>query len=416
VSGETTEERHPTERDILRDRHDQQEAAILRVTLTPREIAERIRRDIVGQDDTVETLASALHTHLLAFRLDARDALLGDLPKQVTCLIGPSGSGKTAVVRSLAALSLLPFHIADMTQLTESGWQGTSVDDLVATLIERAWCSLRLAAWGILALDELDKTRTVPMSVRDISGIGAQQSLLRLADDHGELYLHSTVNSQGQSRRYSGPFPVDHLFVVAAGVFDGLDEIVARRVHGRRSIGFGTPSGDPRDDAERRADLMSQVTHEDLVDFGLIEELVNRVTTLCVLRPLSRESLKHILRDVPGGPVRSLQRTAQAMGFTLRWTPALLDAVVEESTRTGQAARGLSTIAHRVCRRVMYEVPDRIGGTRTQTAIVTLGVDAMRDGSYRLEWRAATPARGSVRRLVMDDAGGEGDGTQSGAG
>jgi ATP-dependent protease Clp ATPase subunit len=162
---------------------------------------------------------------------------------------------------------------------------------------------------------------------------------------------------------------------------------------------------------------MSQVMHEDLVAWGMCEELMNRFTSICVLRPLSAQNLKQILMETTTSPLRSLQRTAEAIGFRLRWTPALVDAVVAESLTMGQAARGLSTIAQRVCRRVMFEVPDRLRGTRTQTAVVTLGVEAIREGSYRLDWRAGRRAQSTPQRLVADDeAAGEGDGVGSSAG
>jgi ATP-dependent protease Clp ATPase subunit len=157
---------------------------------------------------------------------------------------------------------------------------------------------------------------------------------------------------------------------------------------------------------------MSQVTHEDLVAWGMCEELMNSFTSICVLRPLSSASLKHILRDTSNGPLQSLQRTAEAIGFRLRWTPALADAVVEESLTIGQAARGLSTVAQRVCRRVMYEVPDRIRGTRTQTAVVTQGVEAIRDGSYRLGWQQRGRSGKGPGGVVTDD-GKAGDGREA---
>jgi ATP-dependent protease Clp ATPase subunit len=419
VSDETTEERRPTEQDILRERYHRQVDAIVRADWTPTEIAKRLRREVVGQDDAVVTLAGVLHRHLLTLRLDYHRSGLAPPPcKQPCLLVGDPGVGKTKLATELANLTQLGSVIADTSQLTEQGFIGNHAQDYCLELLEKSNFSLWLAEHGLIYCDEVDKCRIQPTTTRDVSGSGSQDSLLTLTAATGEVYCQGVTNGPNASRRYQGPFDVSRLMVIAGGAFsDGLHEVVAKRLRGKRGLGFGcavverTP-----DDAQRRADLLEAVTADDLQAYGLKAELVSRLATICVLRPLTREQMLSILAVVPSGPVRTTRRLCTLMGFDLRFTRPLLSTIVEEAMGAGLGARALAGITHRVCRRAMHEVPERVLGTRTQTAVVTLGVDAIRDGSYKLEWRAATPARGSVRRLVMDDAGGEGDGTQSGAG
>jgi len=419
-----TKDQRIKEEDFLRERYRQQIAAIVEADWPPTEIARRLRREVVGQDDAVVTLAGVLHRHLLTLRLDREQSPQAPPPcKQPVLLIGGSGVGKTKLVTELSRLTSLPAVIADTSQLTEAGYVGNSVDDYCAELIEKSQMNIWLAGHGLVYADEVDKLRLQTTFGRDVSGGGAQDSLLKLLDASGEIYCHGVSNGPMTSKRYQGPFEVGRLMVVAGGAFlggtssgPGLHEIIARRLRGRRSIGFGAGAPQTHDDAQRRADLLEAVTADDLVQFGLKAELCGRLATVCVLRPLTREQMLRILAVVPGGPVRTTRRLCSVMGFGVRFTRPLLSAIVDEAMTVGLGARALSGLTERTCRRALYEMPERIRGTRTQTAVVTLDVDALRDGSYVLEWKRRRTKTRSRKLVAQDEATGEDDRAAAGTG
>ena len=424
MSDETSRDQGRTEEEnILRERYHRQIAAITRATWPPTEIARRLRQEVVGQDEAITMLAGVLHRHLLTLRAECdRPAIPPPSCKTPCLLIGDSGVGKTKLVTEVAKLTSLPAVIADTSQLTEAGFVGSSVDDYCAELIEKSNMSLWLSARGLVYADELDKCRIQPTLTRDVSGGGAQDSLLKLCDASGEIYCHGVTNGPQTSKRYVGPFEVGRLMVIAGGAFGGhgglsLYDIIARRLQGRRSIGFGTAAPQGLDDAQRRAGVLERVSADDLVAYGMKVELVSRLATICVLRPLTAEQMMRILAVVPGGPVRTTRRLCELMGFEIRLTRPLLSTIVDEAMSAGLGARALAGITERACRRALYEVPQRIRGTRTQKAIVTLGVGALRDGEYRLEWRASRRSEKTPRRLIGgDDAAGEADESGTNAG
>ena len=408
MSDEPTKEQEPTEMDILRERHRQQMSAILKADWPPTEIARRLWREVVGQDEAVTTLAGVLHRHLLTLRLDYQRLIPAPPPcKTPVLLIGASGCGKTMLVTQLAAMTQIPHCIADTSQLTEQGFVGSHSQDYCLELLERANFHLSLAEHGLLFCDEIDKCRIQATATRDVSGAGAQDSLLKLTDARGEVFCQGTANGPQTARRYTGPFEVSRLMIIAGGAFSGLDEIIARRLRGRKSLGFGSATPQIWDDAQRRADLLEAVTADDLQTYGMKAELISRLATICVLRPLTREQMLRILAVVPSGPVRTTRRICSLIGFDLRLTRPLLSMIVDEAMTAGLGARALAGITHRVCRRVMYEMPERIRGTVTQKAVVTLGVDAMVDGSYKLEWTTVKRGRETLKRLVRDDDAGD---------
>lgn len=402
-----TKDTKSQEDDILRERYLEQIEAIVAADWPPTEIARRLRQEVVGQEEAVTTLAGVLHRHLLTLRLDREASPDAPPPcKQPCLLIGDSGTGKTKLVTELAKLTSLPAVIADTSQLTEAGFQGNSVDDYCAELIEKSHMNIWLGAHGLVYADELDKCRIQPTTTRDVSGAGSQDSLLKLCDASGEIYCHGVSNGPMAARRYQGPFEVGRLMIVAGGAFtNGLHEIIARRCGQRRTIGFAAGQPQTVDDAQRRADLLEAVTAEDLVQYGLKVELIARLATVCVLRPLTADQMLQVLAVVPSGPVQTAVRMASTIGFDVHFTHPLLVAIVEEAMRAGLGARALFGITHRVCQPVMYEMPERIAGTRTRRAVVTLGVDALRDGSYRVEWKR----RPTRTRRVPADADAEGE-------
>lgn len=412
MSDRSTKNTKPNEDDILRQRHLEQIAAIIAADWPPTEIARRLRQEVVGQEEAVATLAGVLHRHLLTLRLDRESSPQAPPPcKQPVLLIGDSGTGKTKLVTELSRLTSLPAVIADTSQLTEAGFTGNSVDDYAAELIEKSNMNLWLGAHGLVYADELDKCRIQPTNTRDVSGAGSQDSLLKLCDASGEIYCHGVSNGPMGARRYQGPFEVGRLMIVAGGAFqNGLHEIIARRLGERRTIGFGSGQARTPDDSQRRADLLEAVTGEDLVEYGMKIELIARLATVCVLRPLTRDQMLQVLAVVPSGPVQTAVQVASTVGFDLHFAHPLLVAIVDEAMRAGLGARALFGITHRVCQRVMFEVPEQISGTRTQRAVVTLDLDALRDGSYKLEWQRR-PTKARSRRLAAEDdtAGDDGE-------
>ena len=390
------------------DARQRQQLAHARVTamliwhLKPRDIARLVRQQVVGQDEAVETLSVGLHHHVVRFcshHLSPTAPL--SVPKETILLIGPSGCGKSLLASTLADMTELPFVSADMTQLTEAGWVGTNVDDLVASLYERSDRCLDLSQWGVMLIDEIDKCRARQGSGRDISGEGAQEALLRLLDHRGEIIVRSRVGAGPDSYGWCGSFDVSHLMVIAAGAFVGLEDIIRRRLQGKRRLGFAatraTRSGDELSDHG----ALRQVTPEDLIAYGMKPELIGRIGSVVVVCPLGRDALRCILTESPQGPIQTQRRLAAAQGFELEFTPALVEALLDQAESAGLGARSLFSGVRGACRRAWFEVPSLLEGRRGD-GTVTLDEGALTDGSYQLrlemEVRIIRPSRPAGKR------------------
>ncbi|MEN6546539.1 MAG: AAA family ATPase, partial [Armatimonadia bacterium] len=306
-----------------------------------------------------------------------------------TLLIGPSGSGKTLLATRAARLAGLPYACHDLTSLTATGWVGMNTNDLLTALITRAEGQFPIARHGLLFLDEVDKLRSRETVGVDVGGQGAQRCLLALLDG-GQVEIEWPPTGPRDGRAWH-PFSCARLLTILAGAFAGLDEIIAKRVGGKRRLGFA--AGQTCEPVARH-DLLCQVTAEDLIAYGMIPDLVGRLN-IVVMRELPREALRDILVKAPDGPLAIQQRMASREGYHLKLTDDLVEAIVDRAVTQGLGARPLHAMLSQACRSAAYEVPSRINPLADGRYTVELGVGALLDGAYQLSHRRARRSAGS---------------------
>lgn len=359
--------------------------------LTPPQISERIKRYCIGQDATVDTLAVSVYQHLIRCRRHTGGwAPFGrrwHIPP--TLLMGPSGCGKSTLIRAIGRTTRLPVYVADATRLTEEGYVGESASDWLRGLLNAADGHVPSAEHGILLIDELDKRRAwggrSRSTNRDVTGSGAQEGLLALISGSGHTMVE--VGSKGEDGPYRMRIPVrtDHLFIIAAGAFEGIDEIIRTRLSGPRRIGFGAPAASPHE--EPATDLLTRVIPEDLIAYGLNRQLVARFEKCLVMQELSTEALRGILCDAADGPIQTQNALAQELRFEFEFSEPLIDLIVAEAACSGLGARALWGLAHTATQRAWYEVPGRLRNEDVQLrnqVIVQLRIDSLTDGYYAM--------------------------------
>lgn len=355
-----------------------------KLNLTPTQIADRLRQSVVGQDEAVRVVATYLATHLATNVSRAASGMpcLGNVPRLPNLLlVGPTGCGKSALLRACTSLTGLPAAVADATQLTETGWVGETAGDWLKGLLAQANGSTTLCEQGLLMIDECDKRVAVPGPHRDISGAGAQDALLRLLD-------HAVVNIEIQegpgSRRYI-PIRTQSMLIMLAGAFVSCEDHVARRLRGKGRLGFSSAT-DPTSGLSAE-ELRARLTAADLISMGLKPEIVGRIGRVVMMNDLDRASMRQILAEVHGGPVRTLNAIADRMGFRLEFPPRLLDAIVDRALASGLGARALHTFTAKAAERALHEVPDlirKVGRTVPWgCTVVELRSDSLDNGYWR---------------------------------